>query len=225
MPAEKTMNNKPFVIKDCALIALASGIRAQNLRELKDRIQTIEPASIYYHFWGNRLRARFDDPEYSNDFASWSRHALHDRRTAEHLGAIDPTGMVDIEQLRQEVIEVVEERLDQSPTVPWAKAHQQFNFITSQMVVFTTKKLIREPKDLAKAVPAMSLGSIFYHFIDARQRTPDRTDDFSEWISGFEKDYADLLSGIANLDPYFPTLTEIRDQLSSIFAGHFGGSL
>ncbi len=218
-------NNRPFVIKDCALIALASGVRAQNLRELKDRIQTIDPASIYYHFWGGRLRARFDDPEYSNDFASWSRHALHDRRTAEHLGAIDPTGMDNIEQLRQELIEVIEERLDQSPLVPWAKQNQQFNFITSQAVVFTTNKLLHKPIELAKAVPAMSLGSIFYHFIDARQRTPDQTDDFREWIAGLGSNHSDLLSEIANLDPYSPTLTEIRDQLSDIFKSYFGGNL
>ena len=219
------INNDPFVIKDCALIALASGVRAQNLRELKDCIQRIESACIYYHFWGGRLRARFDDPEFSNDFASWARHALHDRKIAEHLGAIDPTEIDSLEDLRQELIEVIEERLDESVMVTWAKADQQFNFITSQTVVFTTNKQIQKPEDLAMAVPIMSLGSIFYHFIDARQRTPGRIDDFREWLSGFKEDHEDLQSEIANLDPYFPTLTEIRDQLSSIFRNYFGGTL
>lgn len=56
-----------FFIKDCMLIALATSKRAQNLRELKDHLHDISQNSIYYHFWGGLLRARFDNPEYHNE--------------------------------------------------------------------------------------------------------------------------------------------------------------
>jgi hypothetical protein len=57
----------PFLFKDCALIAIAIGERARNLRELRERLHDIDPNSIYYHFWGGLLRPRFDDPEYHQD--------------------------------------------------------------------------------------------------------------------------------------------------------------
>lgn len=218
------VERKPFVVKDCALIAIATGEKAQNLRELRDRIKTIGPGSIYYHFWGGRLRPGFDDPEYNNDFASWGRHALHDGKIAERLGAIDPREFASIEDLRQEIIEVIEERLDESEMVPWSKADEQFNFMTSHIVVFTTKKSMTDPKELSSAIPNMSVGSIFYHFIDAMRRTPDNVDDFREWLSGFDGKYSELCEQIAKLDPYFLTLSQLREHLSQIFKSYFNRS-
>jgi hypothetical protein len=213
--------NAPFEIKDCALIAIATGVRAQNLRELRDKIETIEQGSIYYHFWGGRLRPRFDDPEYNNDFASWARHSLHDGILAERLGAIDPTEYDNLEELRFELMEIVEQRLDESEIVPWVKADQLFGFNTSQIVVFNTNKKISDPKDFAKAIPEMSNGSVFYHFIDSRRRTFDRIDDFSVWMYGFDYQYIHLIQQIAKVDPYFPTLQQIQLQLSTIFMNFF----
>lgn len=221
---DNQVERKPFVVKDCALIAIATGEKAQNLRELRDRIKTIDAGSIYYHFWGGRLRPGFDDPEYNNDFASWGRHALHDGKIAERLGAIDPREFGSMEDLRHEIIEVIEERLDESEMVPWAKADEQFNFMTSQIVIFTTKKSLVQPKELSKAIPNMSVGSIFYHFIDAMRRTPDNVDDFREWLSGFNGEYSELCEQIAKLDPYFQTLSQLREQLSQIFKSYFDRS-
>ena len=90
MPKKK-ITHEPFEIKDCALAAVATGQKAQNLRELRDNIETVVPGSIAYHFWAGKLRPRFDDPEFNNDFAAWSRHALHDKVLAERLGMLDPT--------------------------------------------------------------------------------------------------------------------------------------
>ncbi len=219
------MERKPFAVKDCALIAIATGHKAQNLRELRDRLETIDPGSIYYHFWGGRLRPGFDDPEYNNDFASWARHALHDGKMAERLGAIDPREFETLEELRQELIEVIEERLDETEMVPWAHREQQFNFLTSQIVVFSTNRQLTRHQELVKAIPQMSVGSIFYHFIDAMRRTPDKVDDFREWLSGFDGEYAELCAKIANLDPYFLTLTQLRTELAKIFSTYFAGEV
>jgi hypothetical protein len=48
----------PFGVTDCALIALATGERAQNLRELLDRlVRTRDDGVIYYPFWGGLLES------------------------------------------------------------------------------------------------------------------------------------------------------------------------
>ena len=44
-----------------------------------------------------------------------------------------------------------EERLDETEMVPWAKSDQQFDFIRSQIVIFSTEASIRTPAELAAA--------------------------------------------------------------------------
>ena len=215
---------EPFAVKDCALSAIATGRRAQNLRELREALLTVHPGCIYYHFWGCLLRPHFDDPEYNNDFASWVRHMLHDARLAERLGIIDPAEFGDIEALRQEVIDVIEEWLDETEFLSWAPRDHQFQFIHGQTVVFDTHRRFEHPRDLAAAIPTLSVGSIYYHVIDARRREPQGSDDFRAWLGLFGEQYADLIQQLADLDPYFVMLTELRDQLSRIFSDYFGGT-
>ena len=210
-----------FALKDCALAALATGKRAQNIRELREQLRTVHPGCIHYHFWGGLLRPRFDDPEYNNDFASWVRHCIHDMKLAEHLGIIDPAGFTNLEALRQELIEVIEERLDETEFLTWARRDLQFNFIRSQIIVFDTHLRIEKPKDLVAVSKKMSLGSVFYHFVDARRRPPHGVDDFRSWLEKLGDGYADLCAKLAALDPYFVTLSDLRTQLTSLFKDYF----
>src|SRR4030065_1575073 len=99
-----------FASKDGVLAAIATGLRAQTLRELRDHLTGIHLGCIYYHFWGGLLRPHFDDPEYNNDFASWARHALHDVPLAERLGVIDPAAYPEPEGGGREVIWRIGER-------------------------------------------------------------------------------------------------------------------
>ena len=219
-----SMNNnaRSFTLRDCTLVAIATGRRAQNLRELRDGLGVVHQDSIYYHFWGGLLNPRFDDPDFNNDFAAWVGGGLHEPRLAERLGVIDPTEHHDLEELRQELIEAIEDRLDESDYVPWAKADQKFHFIRSKIVVFDTQHNIKKPWMLVQAADSMSLSSVFYHFIDARRRTPDRIDDFSTWLFGFGEKYADLREQIITIDPFFVTLAELREKLRSLFIDYFG---
>ncbi len=211
---------EPFRIRDCALVVLGTGIKAQNLREFLEGLQKIPEGSIYHHFWGRLLQSQFDEPEYNNDFAAWVYHGLHEKALAEQLSVIDPTDYDNIEDLRQDLIEVVEERLDQSEYVPWAKADQLFHFLKSKIVVFDSGRRLEDPKDLPGLIPDLSQGSIFYHFIDARRRTPERCDDFSAWLKGL-KQCEDLRQGLMAIDPYFSSLKELRHILTDMFTAYF----
>ena len=122
-----------------------------------------------------------------------------------------------MENLRRELIEIIEERLDENELVSWTASHQQFQFIRSQIVVFDTGIRISEPEELKELIPQLTVGSVFYHFVDARGRTANKNDDFSEWLMGFGDSYDELVEQIASLDPYFKSLTELRSQLGDIF--------
>lgn len=215
------MASYTFKIMDCALIAIATGEKAQNLRELRDQLKNIHPSCLFYHFWGSLLHPHFDDPEFQNDFAVWARHNLHDSKISEQLSLIDPNVFEDIEDVRRELIEVVEERLSESEHVPWAKTGQEFHFIRSQIVIFDTGVSYKDPKDLLKVIPGMSLGSIFYHFIDARRRTPDKRNDFSVWLTGFGDEYQELITNLDKIDPYFTSLNDLRHEIDFVFHNYF----
>jgi hypothetical protein len=212
---------KPLKIKDCDLVAIATGLRAQNLKELRNNLLSCHPGCVYYHFWGGLIRPRFVDPEYNNDFAAWASHGIHDKKLAETLGVIDPTDFKDIEDLRNELIEIIEQRLDESEYLTWSHSDSQFNFIRSEIVVFDTKYTVNSPEDLAELISHLSVTSIFYHFIDARRRSPKREDDFRQWLLSVNGEYKELCVLISQLDPYFITLNELRAQLSNIFNSYF----
>ncbi|MHB8173049.1 MAG: DUF5752 family protein [Nitrospirota bacterium] len=214
-----------FAIKDCALAAIATGVRAHNLRELRDNLSTVHPGSVYYHFWGGLLRPAFEIREFMNDFANWSRsaHGLHDEALAERLSVIDPTDFSDLEDLRQEVVEVTSERLEESEKLRLLHADRPFMFIRSQVVIFDTYVAIDHPSQLIKAAPMMTPSSFFFHFVDARRRTKDRVDDFREWLMEYGGEFSGLADRLASLDPYFTPLTELKEKIVNIFTGYFGG--
>lgn len=215
------MQNRPFAIRDCALVAIATGVKAQNLKELRNSLSTIHPGCIYYHFWGKLLRFRLYEPEFNNDFAAWVHAELHDLKLAEQLAVIDPTDYADLEQLRQQLIDAADERLGELEQPTWTSVDRQFDFVRSQIVVFGTDRAIQRPEELSSVVPHLSNGSIFYHFIDARRRTKGHLDDFKTWLSGFGETYAELVEELAGVDPYFVSLTDIRRQLAELFGRYF----
>lgn len=175
-----------------------------------------DPAVTYFHFWGSLLRPHFVDPEYQNDFAAWAYHDLHERRLAERLAIINPTEFEAIDDLRRKVIDVVEERMDEQDFESHVDAENPFFFMRFQIVIFDTRQRIQTPEQLLDIIPTISLGSLFYHFIDSRRRTQSRRNDFSEWMGGCGKQYAKLAAQIAAVDPYFNSLTELRDHLHAI---------
>lgn len=208
----------PFVIKDCTLIAIATGEEAYNLRELHNQLKTIHPGCIYYHFWGGMLRPSFDEPEYQNDFAAWAWRSLHDTRLAERLALLDPSHYPQIDDLRRALLDIIEERLAESAWVPWARPGQHFKFIRSQIVVFDTGQRIEHPQAMGTQIASLALGSVFYHFIDARRRTDSGRCDFVEWLQAIEANhYAELISKIMAIDPYFTNLVELRKELGMAF--------
>jgi hypothetical protein len=144
---------EPFRVKDCALLTIATGRRAENLKELRDNLLTVSTDSIYNHFWGGLLQPRFEEREYNNDFAAWVCRSLHDAKLTERLAVIDPTEFSDLERLRQELVEVIEERLDESELLRLKRAEERFEFLCSQIVVFDTHRRIERPEALADVLP------------------------------------------------------------------------
>lgn len=211
-----------FAIKDCALIAIATGRRAGSVKELREILLDIDPGSVFYHFWGGLIQPRFEEREYNNDFAEFVRHGIHDAILAERLAMVDPTEHRTSESLRQEVIELIDERLEEAEYLHWVRSTRPFEFIRSQVVVFDTGRRLQHPDELADVLPELSLNSLFYHFIDARRRLAEGTDDFRVWLSTLGDTHTDLIARLAQVDPFFVSLSELRRQLADLCTDYFG---
>lgn len=211
----------PFYVKDCALASIATGIKARSLLELRDKLLTVPAGSIYFHFWGGRLRTSFEHHEYHNDFSYWVHRSLHDDILAERLELLDPHQFADIEELRSELVELVDDRLDEREWVPWVKIEDQFHFIDSRIVVFQTRHRIVEPIEMVRILPLLTRSSLFYHVIDAARRTVSHTDDFCEWLSGFPENYQELINAIKRIDPYLISLSALQNKLLEITTAYF----
>lgn len=214
-----------FLVRDCALIALATGKKARLLQTFRQIVAEIDAASIYHHFWGGLLQPRFEEREYNNDFASWVQRGLHDAVLAEQLASINPLAFSELEALRREILDLIDARLDEVDHLAWLPATQQFEFICAQIVVFDANRQLTAPEELVEVVPRLSTSSIFYHFVDARRRTADGRDDFSDWLMAFDGRYEPLRQRLAGVDPYFGNLSELREELSEVFSEHLKGGV
>jgi hypothetical protein len=204
----------PFEVKDCALLIRMSGLPpVMNLRELRDRIASCGENVLYHHFCETTLRPTFDDPDYRNDFAVWSKLYLGDRVLAERLGILDPYSMGGTEELRAATLEIIDDRLGELTMVPWVRPGDEFLFKEATTVVFDTGERIHAPKELAPAIRRMTNGSVYYHFLEALRRPPVGKDDFSSWILEEGEKYSPYLVSLGSIDIQFHSLDHLRKEL------------
>ena len=213
----KIVNVTPFQIKDCALIVrICDQLPAINLRELHERVTNCPEDSLYHHFCETVVRPSFDDPEYHNDFARWARHALHDHVLAERFEILHPYSFDNMEDLRKELIDIIADRLSEIHYIPWALHDQAFYFQSATTVIFDTTRIIESPEDLCDAIGEMTTGSLYYHFWEARRRTPGKIDDFSHWLLDWNDRGKPLIEAFSQIDFYFMSLRELQKRLCQV---------
>jgi uncharacterized protein DUF5752 len=205
-------------IRDCAQITISLARSAQNVRELRDRIAEVPIQSILHHFFETQLRPSFDDPEFSNDFARWAGRSLRDPVLAERLGIVDALQYDDSEGLRLHLLDVLEERLSEIFHIPSVAPGHEFQFLRSQLVVFSTDRRAATPDELAALVPRLSTGSLFYHFVEARRRNPGRHDDFTLWLRAWPEPWPSFAERLERIGVHHRSLTEIRAHVAAALA-------
>jgi len=206
--------NRPFEVKDCALITRMAGVdTAINLRELRERLRICPLECLFHHFCETAIRPGFDDPEFRNDFAVWAARQLRDRMLAEKLGIINPYLFKDLEDLRQTVVDLIDEHAAELPNIPWVKKGNDFRFMRAVTVVFDTRLSLANPGELIDAIKEMNSSSLYYHYVDARRRNDEKIDDFTIWLRTFGPGNEHLMEALANVDFYFMNLAELKRQL------------
>nr|MBA3284226.1 hypothetical protein [Nitrosopumilus sp.] len=158
-----------------------------------------------------------------NDFSNWAHYHLYDDNLAECLALIDPSDYEDLEIMRLDMLDIVEDRIDENSRSSWLFAAEPFHFVKSNIVIFDSPYIMHQPRDLVKILPAISRSSIFYHFVDARRRESTRLDDFSKWIINFNHNhnFHELVERFKNIDPYFISMENLQVRLSMEVTEYF----
>ncbi|MCD6163251.1 MAG: hypothetical protein J7K40_12700 [candidate division Zixibacteria bacterium] len=217
MSNNNNTNNESFQVKDCTIIVRMGGVYpAINLREMRERTAICPIECLYHHFCETLVRPSFDDPEFRNDFAVWTSKYLRDRVLAERLGMINPYSFEDLEQMRAKIIDLIDERLDEVHFIPWVARNEEFRFLRAVTIVFDTGLELHNPKDFTAQLPNMTPSTLYYHFIEARRRTEEKTDDFTAWMNKLENKPVKLIKALESIDFYTLNLSELKTALYGV---------
>ena len=219
-PEQPAVN--PFWFRECFLMTMPLGRKAVNLRELAQTLREVDEGVLYYHLLQSRLAVTQPVVEYPNEFALWAATALQDSKLAEKLSSFDPFDYDDMEQVREAMLEILDEYLWNLPSVPWARPGFEFHFCEASMVVIQDETPANTLHDFCQALVKVGLDSVYYHFFEARRRLGmQHIDDFSYWME-YNFGLPELVAAIRDIDVYFYTLKEVRDTLLTLIHKHLG---
>lgn len=201
---------KPFEFKECVSIIKSTGKKAQSLRDLRDIIAQVSEASIFHHV--NQYFLKGHILEYTNDFAHWAGESLEERALSEHLSNVDPYDFRTIEELRTELLRVIDDYLEGFPEPREAMPGDEFYFNETITITFSTGVRARNLAEFLMGMRHVDAGSIYYHYYEARMRLGEGVDDFSAWIdTGLNK--AGLAESISSIDPFMHDVEGIRSHI------------
>lgn len=206
------MNNQNqfFDFRQCILLIKSTGRRARDLKELREAMATVSDQSIHHHTYEYFLK---DIPvEYTNDFAHWAGEFLEERSLAEQLSMIDPFSQNNIQGIRHELLQKIDNYLKQSPQPRAAWPGDEFYFNEAVSLIFPAGIRIRNLAEFLMAIKYIEPASIYYHFYEARVRLGSRQDDFSQWMNDVLGKTA-LAERIRDIDPFMKSLEDIREHL------------
>jgi Family of unknown function (DUF5752) len=205
-----------FAFSEYFLMPMPTGHKATNLRELVQFLREMPDPVLNYHLWQSRLHITQPMLEYPNDFAFWAATALHDELLMEKLSAFDPFDYENLAQLREAMVEELEEYLWDSPHSPQVQPGYELYLCEASAVVLHAGISARTLREFCEALQTVGLDSVYYHFVEARRRLGDRqTDDFSRWIAD-NFTLPSLVTAIREIDIDFYTLAEIRDTILAL---------
>jgi Family of unknown function (DUF5752) len=217
----KTDAKNSFIFYTSSLLIEITGKKAHHLKEFIRIIKNIEESSIFFHVHNAYREYSFAPGQYSNDFARWVAEDLEEKTLAERLSSISVRDFTDLDAIRNKIIEIIEDHLNNAVEIRKASPGREFYFLTSTALVMPTPYEVRSLDEFASALKKVGMRSLYFHFFDARLRLGHKTNDFSNWIRNSLNNAA-VADKVDALDPYFMTMDQLRDKIIDICLGRTG---
>ncbi len=211
--AGKCLPGKPFAFNQCTSIIRSTGKKARNLKELRNLVTVVTTESIFHHTYQYFLKGHM--LEYTNDFAHWAGANLEESALAEQLANIDPYAFNEIEELRTEILRVLDNYLAMCPETRKVFVGDEFYFSEAVTMICPVGVVARNIAEFLMALKYIDSGAIYYHFYEARTRLGGNTDDFSKWFEDVHNK-SELAEQIRSIDPFMHNIEGIRDNLTTL---------
>ncbi len=212
---EKGLSDEPFLFNEFLIIRKPTGQQAQSLRELLNTLRAADEEVVYHHMYRGYLRYDPNLWDYPNDFARWAKNGLESQVLAERLANINPFEYRRVEDVRERVVQEVEEYLWDYQYIPPVRPGFEFHFERSTGIILPTTISARTLPQFCDALSRSGVSIIYYHFFESRMRLMEQRDDFSTWIE-LNFGFPDLVSAIRSIDFYLYSLEELRNKLSRL---------
>jgi hypothetical protein len=208
----------PFVFLGCIELQELLGLRARDERELMEQLERAPLGSVYYHTHSVFLRHARVPGTFPNDFANWAASQVGDQALGERLAVVDPFAVETLEELRDELVSVIDLHIAALHPVPRVVFGDPFFFVQSHVVEVPTGLAAQTLGEFRRCVAEVDASSIYYHALESRVRRGRRRGDFAEWIEG-ALGLAALAGKIARIDPYVGGLEEMRTRMLGLLDG------
>ncbi len=203
---------KEFSFTDCIEIKEVLGKRADDEKALMDLVEEAPVDAIYYHTHSYFLRHYYITGPYPNDFANWAAVQVRDRVLGEKLSSVTPTPSYSLEDVRNEVMEIIDTHLASLKIIPAATYGQPFYLMKSRIIEVPTNLEAGSLKEFREALAVVDASAIYNHIFEARMRVRKGKSDFALWLEEV-MGLTELAEKIENVDAYMYSLEGLRAKL------------
>lgn len=202
----------PFYFTTATHLLRIGRERAESLGELLEALRVIPDESVFQHTFRTLQEHHFIREGFSNDFAHWAFASCNEVGLAERLASLDVREYTSLASLRERIIKIVEDYIQQNPRSRDRAALEPFYFCASDTVVIPTEISANNLQEFIDGMEKVSLHSVHYHFIEARLRLKLTSNDFSVWLER-ELEMPALAERLNRIDIYTSTLQDVRRQI------------
>jgi len=201
-----------FEFKGCIEIRELLGKKADDELKLLELIEEVPTDSIYYHMHSYFLRHRYVTGPYPNDFANWAALQVRDSILGEQLASVTSGRFKTLEDIRLELIDIIDKHLSTLHTIPYIGYGQPFYFMKSKIIEIPTCVRVTTFDEFKEALRTVDVSAIYNHVFEARLRIRKGKSDFSLWLEE-ALGRQELASKIELLDSYMYSLEGLRNKL------------
>jgi hypothetical protein len=202
----------PFYFYTSSGLVELTGEKADTLKEVAGLLRRCSGSAIFYHVFQSYRERHFTAEKYSSDFAQWVSNSLDEEMLAEKLGSLDLRDYTSIRALREKILQLIEDHLQEYPRCGDRPGKTPFFVCQSVSVVMPTRYVAWNLEDFHRILQQISVRSLHYHLIEARLRLGIQTNDFSHWFRTNLQNEK-LAKRVEDIDLSLHTLEEIRGIL------------
>jgi len=191
------------------------GRSARDEQQLLEAIEEIPLDSLSYHTQSFFLRHAYIAGPYPNDFATWAAIQVRDRVLGEKLGILNPYDFENLEALRAEIVNIIDEHLSQLQIIPRVIYGEPFHFMQSRIIEVPTGLEARTLTEFKNILATADASVVYYHNFEAILRLGRKEGDFALWIEE-QLDLPELARRISRLDFYMTSLESIRHRIINL---------